>query len=86
MKTIWSGPTIIRNIMDLDDRKSFSKIQTELFIRYCAKEEIQRALGNKKSFGDLIFIKILRNNIKDTVSSWKRRAAIIRQKLLKKEK
>lgn len=34
LKMVWSGPDMIKNVLELDDRKSFSKIQTQMFIRY----------------------------------------------------
>ena len=87
-KIIWSGPTHIKSILELDERKSFSKIQTELFVRYWAKQELERALDtSKKSYkpiGELIFFKILKNNANDTVKSWKRRIEMIKTKLVKK--
>lgn len=34
LKVIYSGPSYFSQILSLDERKSFSKIQTELFIRH----------------------------------------------------
>ncbi|CAI2378823.1 unnamed protein product [Moneuplotes crassus] len=83
LKMIHSGPDMIKNVLNLDERKSFSKIQTELFIRYCAKKEIERALGQRKKFNELIYVRILRNGVKDFINDWKLRFRVVKTKLFK---
>ena len=72
--------------MDLNEGKSFSKLQTQLFLRHCAKNELKKALDvskkhEYKSFKELIMIKILRNNVKDTINGWKGRFYKLQMKL-----
>ena len=63
--------------MELDETQSFSKIQTQLFIRYCAKQEVKKALDihkkhEYKPFTELIMVRIMKNNIKDHINTWKK--------------
>jgi hypothetical protein len=85
LKIIFSGPGYFSKIMALDERKSFSKIQTQLFIRHVAKKEISHAINIKKpkngtdsdysriAFKDLIIPRIIRNNSKDIIKIWRLR-------------
>lgn len=77
LKMLWSGPDHLKGILNLDENKSFSKIQTQLFLRHCAKSEVMKALDvNKKyeykPFSELIMVRIMKNSIKGQMKSWKR--------------
>ena len=59
------GPRFFRDIQSLDEDKSFGKIQTELFLRVCARKEIEKAVDptKRKTFTELIFARTLRNSL-----------------------
>ena len=63
------GPSYLRQIMTLDQNESFGAIQTRLFVKWCARHEIDKAIGNepKKQFSQLIILKSFRNQIFDFV-------------------
>ena len=71
-----NAPSCLKQIMNLNENQSFSKIQTQLFLRYCAQTELKKALDYEKKkeykpFKELILIRILRNNFKNFTNSWK---------------
>jgi len=83
-----SGPTYFKNNLALDERDSFSKIQTELFIRHCAKVELLKALDTDKQkeykpFTELILMRIIKNNVHDILNSWKKKYYKFRSKIFK---
>ena len=41
------GPGYLRQIMNLNQDDSFAAIQTRLFVKYCGKLEIQKAVGEE---------------------------------------
>jgi hypothetical protein len=63
----FNGPRIMRQLMELDPNESFSPIQTKLFLRWCASQEIRKATGEvrKKSLTELAMVKSFRNQLKD---------------------
>ena len=42
------GPGWLKELLSLDETKSFSKIQTQMFIRYWAQTELRKALDYEK--------------------------------------
>ena len=88
LKMFMSGPTYFKNNLALDERDSFSKIQTELFIRHCAKVELLKALDTDKQkeykpFTELILMRIIKNNVHDILNSWKKKYYKFRSKIFK---
>ena len=67
-----NGPRFIRQLMSLDQQESFSAIQSRLFVRWCASQEIKRATGevSKKHPRNLIFIRSFRNQLRDAGFKW----------------
>ena len=67
------APKSMRDIVALEPENSFASIQTRLFMKHCAKVEIQKAKGEepKKLFTELIVVKSYRNQIFDRIQAWK---------------
>ena len=42
------GPKYIKQIINLDETENFAAIQTKLFMKYCASNEINRATNEIK--------------------------------------
>ena len=57
------APNYMRRIAELDPEVSFASIQTRLFMKHCAKLEIQKATGEipKKDFTQLCVVRSFRN-------------------------
>ena len=86
LRFVYAGPEFVRRVMDLDEEKSFSKLQMKLFLRHCAKTELKKALDltkktEYKPFKELIMVRIFKNNIKNTINAWKRNFGKIQRKL-----
>uniref|UniRef100_A0A7S3ILZ0 Uncharacterized protein n=1 Tax=Strombidium inclinatum TaxID=197538 RepID=A0A7S3ILZ0_9SPIT len=67
------GPGAMKKVLDLDGDKSFGHIQVKLFMKHCAKLELDKARGDmaKKHFSQLVMIRSFRNKAYDTVQLWK---------------
>ena len=67
------GPSSMRKVAVLSQEESFAAIQTHLFMKHCAMIELKKARGDlpKKEFTQLVIIKSFRNQIFDTIQSWK---------------
>ena len=67
------APKHIKKILELEPEKSFASIQTRLFMKHCAKIELEKAKGDepKKLFTDMCVVKSYRNQIYDRIQSWK---------------
>mgnify|MGYP006108121397 CR=1 FL=1 len=63
------GPLIMRKIVALDPAESFASIQMRLFMRHCAKIEIEKAKGDlpRKKFTELVLARSFRNQIFDFI-------------------
>jgi hypothetical protein len=57
------GPKTFKQILSLDQSESFGPIQTRLFLRWCASQEIKKATGEvkKKHTRELVFLRSYRN-------------------------
>ena len=77
MRFVVHGPAYLRRISELPPERSFGSIQTRLFVKYCAKLEIEKALGKteKKHFSELCMVRSFKNQILDKIQ-WVKNQAI----------
>lgn len=63
----------MRQVLSLDEKQSFSVIQTQLFMKFCAKKELEKAKGDlpKSHPLDLIMVRSFKNQFKDSLMQWK---------------
>ena len=61
------GPSHMKKLLDLPPTENFGSIQSRLFMRYCATQEIRKATGEKpkKNFFELVFIRSIKNQLRD---------------------
>ena len=73
------GPAIMRKIMELDEQSSFASIQTRLFMRYCAAQEIKKATTEvaRKQPQELVLVRSLRNQWRDVGMRWVNTLAVL---------
>ena len=67
-----NGPFFMHKLMALDESTSFGAIQTQLFVRWCASNEIRKATkeAKKRSFTELVLVRSFRNQARDAGFKW----------------
>ena len=57
------GPKQLKRVLSLDPERSFAQIQAALFMKHAARDELERATGEKprKNFLDTVMIRSFKN-------------------------
>jgi hypothetical protein len=78
----------MKRILELDSTRSFAQIQAALYLKYAAKVELDKAMGEtkRKGFLELVMVRSFKNQARDSIMQWKNLFSYMKyQRAMKKE-